>query len=353
MQIFPFDELPGGNFSKIIGGFMYGVLGLVVVMIIYKQIKIKLGERKRELVTNNILINGLTLLISALVLYCGYFIGTNYLGNEMGLNFMLKWGGAILSVFILIIPYNLIKKVESGFINNYKDIFIATALRSIDSAISYSKDKFIGQDEFTDSKLFTFQNIYTFNGSDLFAGSVQNFHGSSLKVQQKEVHKSSGKTEVKISEVFNGYLFVADFNKLFSGETYIFPDVSRNILGEVYGEFMNEYIHRGKIKLVKMEDVNFEKMFTVYSSDELTARYILSPKLIERINEFKNNFYQDILFSFVNNKLFVAIKTDSELFKPVIFGKLDDYNYLQKQYNYLYALLTLPEQFDLKTKIWN
>jgi len=104
---------------------------------------------------------------------------------------------------------------------------------------------------------------------------------------------------------------------------------------------------------VQLENPDFEKMFAVYSTDSVEARYILSTKLVERITTLKNTFYQDIYISFINNKMYVAIKSEDALFAPGIFTRVDDETFLEKQFNYLQSLLTLPEQFDLKTKIWN
>ena len=200
--------------------------------------------------------------------------------------------------------------------------------------------------------MFTYQNIYDYKGSDLFIKADHQFHGSKLTVTQKEETHTDGKTEVKISQIFNGFLFIADFNKNFNGETYIFPDLSRSVFGELYGESINEHFHRPKLNLVKLEDTEFEKIFAVYSTDAVEARYILSPKLIEKIIELKNTFYQDMSVSFIGNKIYVAVNSDNELFAPSLFTSADDESFLEKQFNYLNALLTIPEKLDLKTKVW-
>ena len=212
--------------------------------------------------------------------------------------------------------------------------------------------KYLGQDEFESSKIFSYQSIWSYTGNDHFESPENNFHGSKLKVQQEETSTSNGKSETKITEIFNGYLFVADFNKNFQGETFILPDVSRTVMGEVSGELMNEYIHRQNTQLVQLENPDFEKMFAVYSTDPVEARYILSTKLVERITTLKNSFYQDIFISFINNKIYIAIQSEDALFAPGIFTSVDNEIFLEKQFNYLRDLLTIPEQFDLKTRVW-
>ena len=351
LNMFPFDEFGDMAFAKIIRGFMYFVLTLVVLMITNKRIKIYLGEKSPELVKNNLRVGILTVLFSAVVIAASWFIGTRFLGSDFGFNFFLKWGGGILSVFVLILPYNALKLLELKFNANYKNLILNQFL-SANKNISWQNKEFLPQDDFTDSKLFNYQTIWNYTGSDLFQQKEFNFRGSRLIVHQREVNSSAGKTEVKITEIFNGYLFIADFNKAFQHHTFIVPDTGRQVLGEVYGEMVNEWIKRGGAKLVQFEDVNFEQKFSVYSTDELEARYLLSTKLIERITQFSDHFYQAISISFCNNKIYIAVATEKDILTPHIYGKIDDPVFLEKQISQLNALLTLPEQLDLKTKIW-
>ena len=351
--MFTNNDLESFSFFEVIKWFMYLVLCIVVVGIVNKQVKNRLGEKNVAMAKNNLLVNGLTLLIAAVVLFSAYLIGTKYLGTEFGVGFMLKWAGGIFSIFLLIIPYNLLKRVERNYNNAYKSILINECISLIAKDIVYSENEFIGKEDFIKSKLFTFQNIYDYKGSDHFTRVEHNFHGSKLTVMEEEVKQSNGKTEVKITEIFNGFLFIADFNKQFKGETYIFPDVSRSLLGEVYGESVNEHFHRPQLQLVKLEDPDFEKMFSVYSTDPVEARYILSTKLVEKITELKNIFYQDISISFIANKLYVAVNSENELFAPHLFTSADNEQFLENQFNYLHALLTIPEKLDLQTKVWS
>ncbi|MFI5171320.1 MAG: DUF3137 domain-containing protein, partial [Chitinophagales bacterium] len=294
LNMFAITDFATSGFVVVIKWFMYAVLGIIVVAIVNKQVKVRLGERNPALVKDNLLVNGLTLIIAIIVLALAWFAGTNFLGDEFNSSFFIKWAGTIFSVFLLIIPYNLLKRVESRYNNSYKSLLITKSLPLIAGDTVYSENEFLPVDEFIKSKLFTFQSIYDYKGSDLLNRREHNFHGSKLKVIQKEVHQSSGKSETKFTEIFNGFLFVADFNKKFQGETYVFPDISRSVFGEIYGESLNEHFHRPQLQLIKLEDPEFEKMFAVYSTDAVEARYILSTKLVERITALKNVFYQDM-----------------------------------------------------------
>ncbi len=351
MHMFPFDDVPGGSVSKIFSGFMYAVVGLVVLMIVNKQLRIKVGERNSDLLKNTWIVNSLTLAISALVIYIAWIIGTGYLNDDFGLDFFVKWTGGILSIFVLYLPYRLVKGAEERFNASYKNIIITDMLRSQPEMI-YDKDAFITQQEFESSKLFPDAEIWRFTGSDLFSSKALNFHGSYLNVSQIERKQSSGKTETKITSLFKGYLFIADFNKPFTSETFIVPDTARTVMGDFYGELINGIVKQHNAGLVKFEDPAFERSFAVYAANEVEARYILSTKLIERLAELKENFYQDMYISFTNQKIYAALQTDKELLSPNIFGRVDDKKYMRKQITALQALLTIPDRLGLYTKVW-
>ncbi len=349
-----FNKQDGVNdgFFGAIRYFMYFVLTIVVVSLISAQVKKRLGEINPKLALDKTRVGVLTLLFSAIAIAGGYFIGTQFLGAEFGMNFMVKWILAISSVFVMLGPYFLIKKLEDRFLNHFKETLFSVSLPAIDKNIQYTSANGLIQDQFVQSKLFTFQKIDTFKSRDYFANADKSFEGSFLDVMQVEHTQSNGKSETKYSQLFKGYLFVTDFNKQTSGETYIFPDNARMIFGEQTAERINELIHRPALHLALMEDIDFEKYFAVYTTDPVEARYILSPKLIERITELKNHFYQDIQMAFIGNKIYLAISSTDDLFAPGVFTNLHDEATIEKFYEKLHWLITFPEQFDLSTRVW-
>lgn len=349
-----FSREAGANdgFFGAIRYFMYFVLTIVVVGLISAQVKKRLGEIDPKLALNKTRVSILTLVFSAVAIAGGYFIGTLFLGAEFGMNFMVKWILAIASVFVMLGPYYLIKKLEDRFLNHFKETLFSVSLPAIDKKIEYTSDNGLVQDQFVQSKLFTYQKIDTFKSRDYFANADKSFEGSFMDVMQVEHTQSNGKSETKYSQLFKGYLFVTDFNKQTTGETYIFPDNARMIFGEHTAERINELIHRPALQLALMEDIEFEKYFAVYTTDPVEARYILSPKLIERITAFKNHFYQDVQMSFVGNKIYLAISSTDDLFAPGVFANLHDEATIEKFYERLHLLITFPEQFDLATRVW-
>lgn len=79
--------------------------------------------------------------------------------------------------------------------------------------------------------------------------------------------------EIREVDAFNGSFGYIQFNESFKTNLYInCPSSSFN----------------GKTEYVKLEDINFNKKFWVYSTDQVEARYILNPRTMELINELNN-----------------------------------------------------------------
>ena len=111
---------------------------------------------------------------------------------------------------------------------------------------------------------------------------------------------SNGRTSEHWEDIFKGFLFVADFNKHFSGRTLLHRDTWIKMPREG--------------NRIKLEDPRFEKYYDVYATDPVEARYILTPSLMERIVELNKKFNKPTL-SFINANVVVAIPTRQNYFE--------------------------------------
>ncbi|MEZ5014193.1 MAG: hypothetical protein R2794_07865 [Chitinophagales bacterium] len=254
LNMFPFHEIPTPVFAYFIKGFMFFVLTIVVVGLINKQVRIQLGERAPEALKNRGLVLSITIVLSAAALAAGYIIGTTYLHLEFGLLFFLRWFLAIISIFVVMLPYYRAKSVRDKYQNAYRNMFIQESISGMGKAISYDQKNYISKEIFVESDLFPCETIFMYSGSDMFHTTEQTFSGSRLDVKQKEVHTSNGKTETKVTDLFKGYFFTAPFNKKIHGETFVFPDLARSFAGELYGEMINSFVKRKNLQLVRLED---------------------------------------------------------------------------------------------------
>jgi hypothetical protein len=60
-------------------------------------------------------------------------------------------------------------------------------------------------------------------------------------------------------------------------------------------------------RLVRLEDVEFERYFAVYSTDETLARYVLTPAMMLRMTGLRKKYDRDIMLSFNRDAFFFAV----------------------------------------------
>ena len=357
LNMFPFHEFGVPAIEYFFKGFFLLVLSIIIVGHARNRIKEDLVPKYPGLFKIEQSVTIVALVFWAIVLVGSWFIGTNFLGKEFGFAFFTKWGGTILTMAFLMLPFKLLEKVEANFSTKYKNAMLPEIVKYANPSAEYITDKFIEQTVFEESSLFPAQRIWDYKGSDYFIGKSDKtaFEFSQLHVIQEEVKHSNGKTETSYTDLFKGIFYKADFNKNFSGETYVVPDISRELFGSYLGEMLNkktEGLVRQQTKLVYMEDVEFEKLFAVFSTDQQEARYILSPSLMQKITALKNKFSNDMYLAFRKGSLYIGVSSTKDFFAPNLFGNIDDYETIEKHYLLIKNLFEIAEELGLNTRIW-
>ncbi len=168
-----------------------------------------------------------------------------------------------------------------------------------------------------------------------------------------------GDTYIQFSEVqaygvigsyfFNGFFIAVEFNKSFTKKTIVIPNAKKSFFRKigisVRGEMKNA-------KRIVLEDLDFKKEFVVIGEDQVESRYLLSTSLMQRILDYKRKVHKDVAFSFIDNRLYVAIPTKLNLFEPKITKPITDKEFIQSNYDYFKLLTDLVNDLDLNTKIW-
>ncbi len=135
-------------------------------------------------------------------------------------------------------------------------------------------------------------------------------------------------------------------NKNFNGQTIVLKD--RGMIGSFLtiqknGNWIKpEFFAFEKVKL---EDPVFEKIFNVYSTDQIEARYLLTTAFMERLitltEIFKNN---PIECSFYDDHLLITIQCKN-LFTPGPINKsedfIDDSKILLKSINTIFEIIDI------------
>jgi hypothetical protein len=109
-----------------------------------------------------------------------------------------------------------------------------------------------------------------------------------------------------IASNFRGMFANAQLEKKIKGSVVVLPDHLESKLDYLAKNIQTLKNVNGN-KLVTLEDIEFERYFTVYASDEITARYVLTPAMMLRMSELKKKYNRDIMLSFNGNRFFFAV----------------------------------------------
>jgi len=294
-------------------------------------------ERQRQAVMGKVLMVAGGLIGLALVI--GGFFATQA-GNP-GPLFFTVIPAAILAAIIC----NFLMK---GYRAQFKGRVIQKLVTFIHADLVYSPSEGISRDTFKRSGLFK-HRIDRYRCEDQVHGRL-----GATEMGFSEVHaeyKTRSNKQNHWHTLFKGLFFVADFNKHFRGKTVILPDTAERFLGRL-GKKLQAW-NVSQDQLVKLEDPEFEREFVVYSSDQIEARYILSPGLMARIIQFKGKTGKRIHLAFVDSYVFVAIPYTKNLFEPRLFTSLLQFRPVAEYVADLQLGVGIVEDLNLNTRIWS
>jgi hypothetical protein len=255
--------------------------------------------------------------------------------------------GGVLTVAGIIFWAIKINRISKAIKLKFKEEVIRELVHFVDSSLNYDARACISQGEFSGSKIFV-QGIDRYKGDDLVYGTIgkTDVRFSELNV---EYATRDSKGNKQYHTLFKGIFFIADFHKNFVGETVVVPDTAEKLFGKL--GTMLQKMNISRADLVKMENPEFEKAFAVYGTDQVEARYILTPALMQRIMDFKKKSGK-IHLSFLHSKVYLAISVSKNLFEPPFFQSMLRYELVEDYFNYLILSVNIVEDLDLNTRIW-
>lgn len=177
-----------------------------------------------------------------------------------------------------------------------------------------------------------------FSSDDLVTGTIGTTPFEASDVYR---HYSTGGKNSRTVVVFRGLFFHLDFNKRLTGRTLVEPsDAAASVLGD-----------RDGLRPVTLENANFAQAFRVHSSDEVEARYILTPAMMERILALKARTTRPLYLAFANNRAYLGVHYGRALFEPAITDTTSAAAVREMAAHFALAEAVVHE-LDLNTRIW-
>ncbi len=152
------------------------------------------------------------------------------------------------------------------------------------------------------------------------------------------------------SSGFKGLFFMADFNKKLKGFTMILPDAYEKHFGFLTKSIQE--LKKNKGELVYLEDPRFEKEFVIYGTDQVEARFILTPSFMERILALKQKFGKNLLLSFSGSTMYLAIADPQGMMEIPLNQNVINPAILEKPYQDLINCTEIIGALKLNQKIW-
>ena len=341
------------------------------------------SKRKRKLISFwDYLILGIILCNSFIFLLISFVFFTDF-------TIFASNNKAFLFIFLTIVLIGGLSlqkafSVKKDFLKEVKQKCMTTALSAFGDIRWLKNDgglsKAVTFDELQNSQLFgKFSHMRT---DDEFEGLYKNV---SYKISEvslfKKLHVQRGTTLIN---VFQGIVISFEVNKNIKNRTIIsmkgdltnrnswrlgivqllliFPPFFTLFMYNIWvGIFFLAiiltivlFLYRDKVKLKKIniEDTEFSKIFDIYSSDEVEARYFLTTAFAERLKNLKTSFgTKKIKCTQLGNEFMIAISTKKDLFEiGSLFHPLDEKSFYEI-YRQLYSICNMIDVFNFDKKI--
>ena len=173
----------------------------------------------------------------------------------------------------------------------------------------YSPEALMGMEPLESSEILPAYNRSIL--TDSVRGSHQNV---TLDIMWAHLKQKRGKST---STVFKGLFVCLSMNKRFLGKTIVKRDLGLMNWADKPSE---------ELEKVNLEDPRFEEDFEVYASNQIEARYLLTPSFMERLQGLSNLFWgADVQASFYNQNLLLMIPlkkryfSTGSIFQPATF----------------------------------
>lgn len=282
-----------------------------------------------------------------------YFIKVNFSKNQdyevfFGFTFFLLIIYLLAGIFL----NNKRKKTiyhhlyKSEYLSRYKTEVIGKLISIVQQDISYSAEKGISRSSFAESGFPLFGNPSRYFSSGAINGKIGKTEFTFAEILAEDL--AERRSSEQYMDLFRGLFIIANLKKNTAWNTLIYPDAVKYFSPLLLGKLSDE---KQKYSRVKLEDIEFEKYFEVYGTDQVESRYLLSPAFMSRIVDLKKRTKKDFQFSFKDSKVYFGIYYPKwkNLFTPPLFGSIYKLKPLEKYFDDIRLMLDIIKELNLNS----
>ena len=214
--------------------------------------------------------------------------------------------GAGLSVIFIMFLYGWVTSPKRQYAKKYKHI-ILPKIAKLFGDFSYRANGKMSASKMRPSKIFPSFDRY--RSEDYFVGTYKSVDIEFSEIHlEKESRDSDG--DRTYTTVFKGLAILLDMqSKKFYGHTFI--DRDKGKITEWFKEKSSQ------MKRANLVDPEFEEIFDVYTNDQVEARYLIDPVMMERLKGLQDQYEGETMTAaFYDSKMLVLIKSRYNYFEP-------------------------------------
>lgn len=248
---------------------------------------------------------------------------------------------AVISLIIFLVPAGITLDQFEKYKKYFKQEVMPRLAATIGDNITYNYRDGIKESKCMEAKLL--KRPDQFYTEDLVKGEFEGvrFASSDIIMKERKVRRDSkGRTYVTYETYFSGRWFVYDFNKTFKG-----------IIQVREGGFLDGPQWGLGLKKFQMEDVEFNKKFSTYATNQHDAFYVLTPTLMEKIKELEKKYPGRIYMSFIGTELHIAVNGAKNAFEAPVFRPIDE-KFIEEQLYDLKLIQDMVHELRLNRNIF-
>lgn len=225
--------------------------------------------------------------------------------------------------------------IKKSFEKKIKRLVMPILMRAVPD-FSWLEKPPVTVDDMHEAKIFPLIPKCKVMTDDCFKGKYRN-----VNIDITECEFNYGK-----KNVFQGAVIKIDMNKNFEGTTVIRP--KQGI------EFKHtKDLKKAKLEKIELEDININKKYDIYSTDQIEARYLLTTSFIERFNNITMAFNSKVAFcAFHGKHVYIAPYCKKDLFSiGSLIKPVSDSKQFITLFNEFVSVLKLVDHFKLDKKL--
>lgn len=280
-------------------------------------------KERKKLVINIIVFLGLVLTTIPLSIF--FVLGIKKSSPSELLYFLPLLPIIVFGLYMAMEPY--IK--GAPFYKHFKIKVINKIIQFIQPKLNYDKKMYVPKHEYLQSQFFDPKDDVSITGDDHVSGVIDR-----IKIEFSELKSRYLDKKTVDAFQFRGIFFVGRFPTRFDTHLVI----------------SNK--HQEGFIIPNTSNIKFNQYFRLrlLEGTESDLQAFLGEALLEDCVEFYEELKKDLYISFLDNKMYVGIAHDKDLFEPRLWRSNKDYDFVHSHFLDLYYPITIIEHFALKSQ---